>query len=63
MWTGNATRQPMMTGKSFRVPPSGLSNSDRIMEGGVVLPCNHGMDDAHINFVIDRLQAFLDGAR
>ena len=63
VWTGNATRQPMMTGKSFRVPASGLSNSDRIMEGGVVLPCNHGMDDAHINFVIDRLQAFLDGAR
>jgi CDP-6-deoxy-D-xylo-4-hexulose-3-dehydrase len=63
VWTGNATRQPMMAGKLFRVPPSGLPKSDRIMEAGVVLPCNHGMGDMHINFVIDRLQAFLGGAR
>jgi CDP-6-deoxy-D-xylo-4-hexulose-3-dehydrase len=53
----------MMTGKSFRVPVGGLPNADRIMEAGVVLPCNHGMGDEHIEFVIDRLRAFLDGAR
>jgi CDP-6-deoxy-D-xylo-4-hexulose-3-dehydrase len=63
VWTGNATRQPMMTGKLFRVPRGGLPNADRIMEAGVVLPCNHGMGDEHIEFVIDRLRAFLDGAR
>jgi CDP-6-deoxy-D-xylo-4-hexulose-3-dehydrase len=52
-----------MAGKSFRVPPRGLPKSDRIMEAGVVLPCNHGMGDTHINFVIDQLKAFLNGGR
>ena len=63
VWTGNATRQPMMSGRQFRVPDEGLPRSDRILEAGVVLPCNHGMDDRHIEFVTGRLQAFLDGAR
>ena len=33
------------------------------MEAGVVLPCSHGMGDKHMEFVIDRLQAFLDDVR
>jgi hypothetical protein len=43
--------------------PSGLPRSHQITEAGVVLPCNHGMGDKHMEFVIDRLQAFLDGVR
>jgi CDP-6-deoxy-D-xylo-4-hexulose-3-dehydrase len=63
VWTGNAARQPMMAGRPFRLPPDGLPRSDRIMEAGVVLPCNHGMDDAHIEFVLGHLADFLAGAR
>ncbi len=63
VWTGNATRQPMLAGRDFRVPEHRLPQADRIMEAGVVLPCNHGMGDEHIEFVTGCLQAFLDGAR
>lgn len=62
VWTGNASRQPMLAGRDFRVPDHGLPRADRIMEAGVVLPCNHGMGDRHIEFVTGCLQAFLDGA-
>jgi len=63
VWTGNVTRQPMLAGRTFRVPHDGLPRSDRIMEAGVVLPCNHGMGDRHIEFVLDRCRAFLAGER
>ena len=53
----------MMAGREFRVPPEGLPRADRIMEAGVVLPCNHGMGDEHIGYVLDRLSAFLAGER
>lgn len=63
VWSGNATRQPMLVGRRYRVPPAGLPAADRIMEAGFVLPCNHGMDDRHIEFVLGRLTDFLDGDR
>jgi CDP-6-deoxy-D-xylo-4-hexulose-3-dehydrase len=63
VWTGNATRQPMMKGVEWKAPPDGLPHADRIMEAGFVLPCNHGMGDEHIDFVTGRLAAFLGGER
>jgi len=61
VWTGNATRQPMLRGVEWKAPEAGLPNADRIMEAGFVLPCNHGMDDAAIGFVTDALAELLDG--
>ena len=63
VWTGNATRQPMLRGVEWRAPESGLPNADRIMEAGFVLPCNHGMDDAAIGYVTGTLAELLDRPR
>lgn len=63
VWTGNVARQPMLAGQPFRVPETGLPRADRIMESGVVLPCNHGMDDSHVGFVLDTVRRFLEGDR
>jgi len=63
VWTGNATRQPMLRGVEWKVPKTGLPNADRIMEAGFVLPCNHGMDDAAIGFVTNALAELLDRSR
>jgi CDP-6-deoxy-D-xylo-4-hexulose-3-dehydrase len=60
VWTGNASRQPMLRGVQVKIPEAGLPNADRIMEAGFVLPCNHGMDDAAIAFVTDALAELLD---
>ncbi|HWE56376.1 MAG TPA: DegT/DnrJ/EryC1/StrS family aminotransferase [Acidimicrobiales bacterium] len=61
VWTGNATRQPMLRGVTFQTPADGLPRADEIMRAGFVLPCNHGMDDDHVGYVIDCLNEFLRG--
>ncbi|WP_413404158.1 DegT/DnrJ/EryC1/StrS family aminotransferase [Synechococcus sp. MIT S9510] len=43
VFTGNVTRQPMCKNIQKRVSKSGLSNSDNVMENGVLLPVHHGM--------------------
>ena len=59
VWTGNATRQPFMSGVDFRQPEGGLPNADAIMERGVVLPMNHSLDDDDIGYVISLIETFL----
>ena len=59
VWTGNVARQPMMRGVPVRVPDGGLPNADAVMERGFLLPCNHGMGDAEVAFVLDQLEGFL----
>jgi CDP-4-dehydro-6-deoxyglucose reductase, E1 len=59
VWTGNVTRQPMMRGVNHRQPDGGLPHSDAVMERAFLLPCNHGMDDDSVGFVMDQLEAFL----
>jgi len=63
VWTGNASRQPMLRGVQWKVPDGGLPHADRIMEAGFVLPCNHGMDDAAVGFVTEALADLLGGKR
>jgi CDP-6-deoxy-D-xylo-4-hexulose-3-dehydrase len=59
VWTGNATRQPMLRGVEFRQPQAGLPQADAIMERGVVLPMSHALDDDDIEFVTEQIEAFL----
>lgn len=59
VWTGNATRQPMLKGVPLRIPEAGLPRADEIMERGVVLPMSHALGDEDIAFVIARVEAFL----
>ena len=59
VWTGNVTRQPMMQGVAYRVPEGGLPNADVIMERAFLLPCNHGMGDEDVEYVLDQLDGFL----
>ncbi len=61
VWTGNATRQPMLRRARWKAPPAGLPCADRIFEAGFVLPCNHGMDDRAVGFVLETLAELLDG--
>jgi CDP-6-deoxy-D-xylo-4-hexulose-3-dehydrase len=63
VWTGNVARQPMMRGATFRIPESGLANADSIMERAFLLPCNHGMGDSDVAYVVDQLEGFLKSVR
>jgi CDP-6-deoxy-D-xylo-4-hexulose-3-dehydrase len=58
VWTGNATRQPAFRDRPFRIAPGGLSMSDRVMETGLVLPSNHGVDDEGLAYIVETIDAF-----
>jgi CDP-6-deoxy-D-xylo-4-hexulose-3-dehydrase len=59
VWTGNATRQPMMQGVPFRQPEGGLPHADGVMERGILVPMGHALDDDDIAYVCDGIEAFL----
>lgn len=59
VWTGNAVRQPLMKNVKFRQPEAGLPNADFVMTNGVLVSCNHGLNDAAIEFVISKLNEFI----
>ena len=58
VWSGNVTRQPAFRDKPHRVAPGGLPNADRVMECGLILPCNHGIDDEGVHYMIGVIDRF-----
>jgi CDP-6-deoxy-D-xylo-4-hexulose-3-dehydrase len=59
VWSGNAARQPFFKNVTYRVPPGGLPNADRVMEWGITLPSSHGLDDEDIAWVAESVDSFL----
>lgn len=59
VWTGNVTRQPAFSGVPHRVAPGGLPNADAVMETGLILPCNHAIDDEGIEYIVHHARSFL----
>jgi CDP-6-deoxy-D-xylo-4-hexulose-3-dehydrase len=53
VWTGNVTRQPAFKSVPHRVASADghLPNADRVMERGLILPCNHAIDDEGIDYI------------
>jgi CDP-6-deoxy-D-xylo-4-hexulose-3-dehydrase len=58
VWTGNAARQPAFKDKPMRLDAGGLANADRVMQWGLILPMNHGLDDRHMNYIGDLVDAY-----
>jgi CDP-6-deoxy-D-xylo-4-hexulose-3-dehydrase len=63
VWTGNVTRQPAFKNIAHRIAPGGLANADRVMETGLILPCNHAIDDEGIEYMCHTVDQFFNGAR
>jgi len=58
VWSGNIARQPAFKHRPHRIAPGGLGNCDRVMQTGLVLPCNHGIDDEGMAYVGDVIEKF-----
>jgi CDP-4-dehydro-6-deoxyglucose reductase, E1 len=61
VWTGNATRQPAFRMVAHRIAEGGLPNADRVMETGLILPCNHSIDDDGCAYICELTDEFLGG--
>ena len=59
VWTGNATRQPMLRGVPFRQPEGGLPNADAVMERGMLVPMGHGLVGRRRRLRVRRDRGFL----
>ena len=42
-----------------REMPGGYPNADRVMRGGMLIACHHGLNDAQIDYVHENARAFL----
>lgn len=59
VFTGNILRQPGFAGVNHRAAPGGYPNADRVMRGGMLLGCHHGLSDAMLDHVHERTRVFL----
>jgi CDP-6-deoxy-D-xylo-4-hexulose-3-dehydrase len=59
VWTGNVVRQPAFKGVPHRVAHGDLPNADRVMEQGLILPSNHGIDDDGIAYICATIDEFV----
>jgi CDP-4-dehydro-6-deoxyglucose reductase, E1 len=59
VFTGNILRQPGFANIERRETPGGYPNADRVMRGGMLLACHHGLTDAQIDYMHEQVRAFL----
>lgn len=59
VFTGNILRQPGFARVPRRELPGGYPNADRVMRGGMLLGCHHGLVDAQLDYVHEQTRAFL----
>lgn len=51
VFTGNITRQPGFRDVTKRVAPEGYPEADKVMKGGMLLACHHGLTEAMLAHV------------
>ena len=58
VWSGNITRQPAFAKRPHRIAEGGLPNADCVMQQGLILPCNHGIDDEGATYMVETIERF-----
>ncbi len=58
VFTGNALRQPAFAGINRREHPAGFPEADKVMQGGVLLGCHHGLTEAQIGHLYTSFEEF-----
>jgi CDP-6-deoxy-D-xylo-4-hexulose-3-dehydrase len=59
VFTGNILRQPGFKHQPHRASANGYPESDKVMRGGMLLACHHGLNDAQINHVMESVTEFI----
>jgi CDP-6-deoxy-D-xylo-4-hexulose-3-dehydrase len=63
VFTGNILRQPGFAGIERRESADGYPNADRVMRGGMLIACHHGLTDEQLDYVHEQAREFLEGYR
>ena len=58
VFTGNILRQPGFADIERRESKDGYPNADRVMRGGMLLACHHGLSDRQLDYIHEQFRAF-----
>lgn len=58
VFTGNALRQPAFAGIAHCAPADGFAHADRVMRGGMLLGCHHGLSEPQLDHVHESFESF-----
>ncbi len=59
VFTGNILRQPGFKNVAHRAASAGYPESDKVMRGGMLLACHHGLNEAQIAHVMESVTEFM----
>ena len=59
VFTGNILRQPGFKHYLHKAAADGYPESDKVMRGGMLLACHHGLNDAQISHVMESVTEFM----
>ncbi len=59
VFTGNILRQPGFKHVEHKASTDGYPEADRVMRGGMLMACHHGLNDTQIAHVMESVTAFM----
>ena len=59
VFTGNILRQPGFKNIAHKASASGYAESDKVMRGGMLIACHHGLVEAQINHMKESITLFM----
>lgn len=59
VFTGNILRQPGFKAYEHKAAQGGYPEADKVMRGGMLLACHHGLNDAQISHVMESVSEFM----
>ncbi len=59
VFTGNILRQPGFKNVVHKAAAGGYPEADKVMRGGILLACHHGLNDLQLNHVMESVSAFM----
>ncbi len=60
VFTGNILRQPGFKNVAHKAAAGGYPEADKVMRGGMLLACHHGLNDAQISHVMESVTTFMN---
>ncbi|MBM3993237.1 MAG: aminotransferase class I/II-fold pyridoxal phosphate-dependent enzyme [Planctomycetes bacterium] len=60
VFTGNILKQPAFSRIERRELPHGYPEADKVMLGGLLLGCHHGLFQEHLDYVCSKVTTFID---
>ena len=59
VFTGNILRQPGFKNVAHKAAKGGYPESDKVMRGGMLLACHHGLNEEQISHVMESVTVFM----